>query len=174
MSKYSGIEQASGNSKFPFHNEVGTYIVSIRSWGCPASKNPGPTFGQYMDIVEWDVVKCLVGDASPVGGTRVRIRPVRQMGAMDEIKLRAQVVSTAFGRQLQDGFEFPMKDVTEALLESITENNGRQYVGILVKIQVSPPTIGKVSGKPFTPISYAVPTAADLEGIAHTKGRLSA
>lgn len=175
MSKYAGIEQATGQSKHPFHNEVGTFVVELVSWSCPQSRRPGPTLGQYMDIVEWKVVKCVSGDASCVDSTRVRIRPTAQMGAMDEIKARAQVVNTVAARAMGAGatFEFPMKDVTPTLLDGITDNNGRQFVGLLFKIEVSPPSIGKVSGKPFTPISYAIPTASDLSGLNVVNGRLA-
>lgn len=173
MSKYSGINEASGNSKNPFHSEKGTHIVALQAWTAPKSRKPGPTFGQLLDIVEWGVVKTLVGDASAVGMTRSRIRPVAQMGAGDEIKARAQVASTvaARGAGADANFEFPLQSVTNALLDAITDENGRRFVGVLLKIEVNEVTTK--AGKPFTAISYSVPTAADLDGIAHINGRLA-
>lgn len=175
QSKYKGVNDATGNSKHPFHSEVGTHIVAIQSWSCPQSRKPGPTLGQYLDILEWGVVKTLAGDASAVGMTRTRIRPVLQMGAMDEVKSRAQVVSTVAARSAgaPPDFEFPLSSVTDALLDAITDENGRRFVGVLVKIEVN--EVPTKAGKMFTAISYSVPTAADLDGInGVVNGRLAA
>lgn len=174
MSKYAGITEATGQSKHPYHSEIGTFVVEMRAWLCPASRKPGPTLGQYIDIVEWHVVKCVSGDASCVDATRSRIRPVAQFGAMDEIKSRAQVVNTVAARAMgaPSNFEFPMKDITPTLLDGITDNNGRQFAGLLFKIEVSL-SVNKNTKKEFTAISYAIPTASDLEGLNVVNGRLA-
>lgn len=171
MGAYDKIEQVTVNSKYPFHNESGVHIVAIQGWSCRESRSPD-TQGDMLDICEWQVVKTIAGDASAVGTTRARMRVLKRPGSLEEVKQRALVCSTAAGKAVAGpDFEFPAANVNGALLESITGNNGRQFVGLLVKIQANQTTTKK--GQTFTAITYSLPTAADLDGIKVVNGRLA-
>lgn len=162
MSVYGKVETVTVNSKHPFHEEQGVHIVKVNSWVARESRVPGKE-GMPMDIVEWDVVKTLAGDASAVGLTRTRMRYMNKMGSAEEVKQRAQAFMSA--KMSASGLpgEFPMAQVNGQLLDGIVAQNGQQFAGLLVKIQVN--KVKTKGGGDFTAITYAVPTAADLAGI---------
>jgi hypothetical protein len=155
---YGKIDNATVQTKYPFHNEVGTHIVVIENWIGRDTRQQG-----FSDFCDWTIVKTLRGDDRSVGAKRSRMRIWSRDGTDSELKNRAQAALSAAMQKAKPGQEFPVAAVTGQVLKNIHEQAGRNVAGYPVKIEVE--QVKTKTAKDFTAINYSVPTPRDLEGL---------
>lgn len=159
MPDYSKIDNATVQTKYPFHNEVGTHIIVFEDWIGRNTRTKG-----FGDFCNWTIVKTLHGDTSGVGAKRTRLRIWGRDGTDSEVKNRAQASLSAAGQKSKGpGFEFPIGQVTGQIVKGIHEVAGRNVAGYPIKIVVD--MVKTKAQTDFTAIMYSVPTPRDLEGI---------
>lgn len=158
MPNYDKIDNAQVMNKYPFHQEHGNFIVVIQNWIGRETRQQG-----FCDFVDWKVIKVLNGDRSCDGALRTRMRIWSRDGSAEEVKQRIQAAYSSTMQALTPGEVFPVSSINGAMIQKIHQDGGRDVLNYPIKIQVD--SVQTKAGKPFTAITYSVPTATDLEGL---------
>lgn len=153
---YTGIQEAPVDTRFPFLQQQGRYLVKTIGW-----RNFLTQKKKNADCWEVEIVKTYRGVPQP-GEKYARMRTEDAYGTwLSEVKARAVTLLTVKGGP---GTKVDPASVNGALMTSIVNANGKPFYGYLMVVEVMP-EIKTKAGMPFTPINHFVPTAADLEGV---------
>jgi hypothetical protein len=152
---YNGIDQAKTDTRFPWFDKPGRYLVVGIGWR--AQKNFS---GKFADVWDVEVLKTFRGEAQP-GEKYTRMRTQDQWGTwLNEVKTRAVTMLTI----ANNGVAVAPSSIDVNVLTSITSNNGSAFYGLPVIVEVLPPKKNTRSPGEFTQMNYFIPTQADLDG----------
>jgi hypothetical protein len=161
---YAGIAEAKQDTRFPWFDKTGRYLVTTIGWRAQINFNGG----KPADVWDIEVLHTYRGEAQP-GEKYTRMRVRDQWGTwLNEVKTRAVTLLTIFAGQ-----PVAAAAVDVAALQAITEGgelmpgvviegNGKVFFGQPIVVEVMPAKANTRSAGTFTPVNYFVPTAADL------------
>jgi hypothetical protein len=149
---YAGITEAKTDSRYPFLNAQGKYLVVTKGWRLQTNQD-----GRLADVWDMEILHTYQG-AAQAGETYTRMRVKDQYATwLNEILARAVTLLSILG-----GEPVSPKSVDVPVISGITAANGSAFFGTPVVIELLPPAPTK-GGKMFSALHYHVPTAADLE-----------
>jgi hypothetical protein len=152
MGAYDNIESANSEGRFPFINTPGRHVCAIVGWKLRPTRKHGEA-----DFCDFKVLK---SDTLEVGSHHTRMRtfknPDAASMALAEVKQRAIAAFNAKG--------IPSATVTGDMMKKIVDNDGGVLKGAVIVLEIGEQVATK-SGQQFTPITYFVPTARELEGV---------
>jgi hypothetical protein len=150
------INKATGEGRFPFFSEEGRYVCAIAGWKGKETRNQG-----FADFCDFKILKSTNPNV-PVDTHRTRMRAFKGDAAgpaAEEVKQRALVAYAS------KGFPMTASQVTSAVMEKISENDGGPLKGAYIVVEIGAKIGTKRPGVQFSPANYFVPTKADLEGL---------